>query len=282
MVTSLRAGPPPPSGAPWDVPILEAELAFIDLEMTGLDPTVDRVIELCVDRGTLRGEKRRLLRLVRPDDGRFGNERIHGISEASLSGAPTMAELAQEVLAHLEGAVLVAHGARYDVMFLEAELARLGQPRLFPHYLDTLTLSRRVFGFESHALSALCKSLGVAASPNHRADGDVDALEHVFDAVVAELKPATLRDLWHVKIGQRVARPSVMAALQQAKEAAAPVRVRYRPSGKAQQDLEIVVTTLRYDLDPPKVLGYLLPGRGRKELRVDRVLSVTPSQEVRS
>ena len=40
----------PPAGPPWDLPIAEAPLAFVDLEMTGLDAVHDRVVEVCVER----------------------------------------------------------------------------------------------------------------------------------------------------------------------------------------------------------------------------------------
>ncbi|HMJ54495.1 MAG TPA: exonuclease domain-containing protein, partial [Polyangiaceae bacterium] len=43
-----RSDPPP--GPPWDAPLAEAPLAFVDLEMTGLDPKVDRVIEVAISR----------------------------------------------------------------------------------------------------------------------------------------------------------------------------------------------------------------------------------------
>ena len=38
----------------------------------------------------------------------------------------------------------------------------------------------------------------------------------------------------------------------------------------------MVFTELRTDLDPPRVIGYQLPGRGRRELRTDRILTVSP------
>jgi DNA polymerase III subunit epsilon len=44
----------PPQGSPWDDPIDEAPLVFLDLEMTGLRPASDRVIEVCAVRA--RGE----------------------------------------------------------------------------------------------------------------------------------------------------------------------------------------------------------------------------------
>ncbi|MBV9948547.1 MAG: hypothetical protein JOZ69_16980, partial [Myxococcales bacterium] len=41
---------PPPPGPPWDLPVTEAPLAFVDLEMTGLDVARDRVVEICAER----------------------------------------------------------------------------------------------------------------------------------------------------------------------------------------------------------------------------------------
>ncbi|NUP12136.1 MAG: 3'-5' exonuclease [Polyangiaceae bacterium] len=266
----------PPAGSPWDLPIDEAPVVFVDLEMTGLDASVDRVIEVCMERvrGTVTEES--LTTLVRPDDGRHGNEHIHHIGVADLADAPLFAAIADQVRAIIDGAVLVAHGASYDVAFIEAELARLGSPLSIPHHLDTLTLSRRVYGFRSHALGALCEELGISVTRCHRAADDVRTLRRVFEAVVRELKPRTMRDLWHVKVGKRIARPGVLDELESAVASGAPVRVRYRPSGKPPVDLVLVVTSVQRDLDPPHVLGYLLPGRGRRELRADRILSVSP------
>src|SRR5919202_1767639 len=42
--------PEPPSGSPWDDALEEAPLVFVDLEMDGLRPAVDRVIEVCAER----------------------------------------------------------------------------------------------------------------------------------------------------------------------------------------------------------------------------------------
>lgn len=267
----------PPQGGPWDCPLADAPLAFVDLEMTGLDVRVDRVIEVCVQRVRGGQVEDSVSTLVAPDDGRFGNEHIHGIGAAELAGAPGFGEVAERIEALLEGAVLVAHGAAYDVAFLNAEFARVKRPVVLDFHLDTLTLSRRVYGFKSHALAPLGAELGIPIARSHRAEADVATLRGVFGAVVTELRPATLRDLWHVKVGKKVARPSVLEALEQARETGSPVVVRYRPSGKPPADLVLVVTQVQWELDPPHVLGYLLPGRGRRQLRADRILSVSPT-----
>jgi DNA polymerase-3 subunit epsilon len=266
----------PPAGPPWDSPIAEAPLAFVDLEMTGLDATKDRVLEVCVERVVNDAVVDRLETLVRPEDGTLGNETVHGIGADALATAPTFADVAERVLALLDGAVVVAHAAPYDVAFLSAELSRLGVEVDLGFHLDTLTLSRRAFGYPSHALAALAKTLEIDPGRAHRAGDDVRVLRGVFRALMKELVPATPRDLWHVKIGKRVARPALVETLKRAAGHPDPVRIRYRPSGKRPVDLVLVVRQVRTELDPPRVLGYLLPSRGQKELRTDRILSVSP------
>jgi DNA polymerase-3 subunit epsilon len=242
--------------------------------MTGLSPAHDRVIEICVERvygATIEGA---LDSLVRPEGGAFGNAHVHGIDPAEVAAAPLFSALAPRVEELLDGAVVVAHAAAWDVAFLEAELERAGRPRRIEHFLDTLALSRRAFALPSHRLSALCASLGIPHARAHRAASDVHALRAVFARVITVLAPRTPRDLWHVRVGERSARPDLVAAAVQAADHEAPVTVRYRPSRRAPEDLLFRVTGVRTDLDPPRVLGYLLPSHSRRELRADRILAI--------
>ena len=39
----------------------------------------------------------------------------------------------------------------------------------------------------------------------------------------------------------------------------------------------MVIVEVRSDLDPPRVMGYQLPSRSRRELRADRILRVEPA-----
>jgi DNA polymerase-3 subunit epsilon len=278
------AGPRPPAepppGPPWDDSLAEAPLAFVDLEMTGLDPAADRVLEICVERVRGGREDGALSSLCQPEGGAFGNAHIHGIDPDEVARAPSFASLVPRILSLLEGAVLVAHAAAWDVAFLEAELARAGRPVRFAHYLDSLTLSRRAFALPSHRLSALCAEFGIVQGHAHRAASDVASLREVFAKIVSVLSPRTPRDLWHVRVGQRVARPDLVAAAIHAIDHDAAVTVRYRPAHRPPEELVFRVTAVRTDLDPPRVLGYLLPSRSRRELRADRILAIAPHHPV--
>jgi DNA polymerase III subunit epsilon len=269
----------PPPGPPWDAPISEAPLAFVDLEMTGLDPKTDRVIEVAVTRRRGTVVECSFASLVNPGTGVSFKTDVHGLGPSELMDAPRFADVARRVEEACAGAVLVAHGAWWDVTFLEAEFARLGQAVRFPFYLDTVTLARRAIKSESHSLEALTRLFGIDRGIAHRAGDDVRSLIALFERLLAELSPASARDLWHVRIAERHARPEIVERCLAFAGAGVPARLLYRPSHKAPRSFEAILTLVRTDLDPPRVLGYSLPGRGRFDLRSDRILAITHTTE---
>ncbi len=266
----------PPAGAAWDLPLSAAPLVFVDLEMTGLDAARHRVIEICVER--VEGSAvERMSTLVKPPGiaDPIGNVRYHGIVAAQLEGAPSFADISGRVLHLLREGVVVAHGARWDVAFLAAELARAGVDWSCPHYLDTLALSRRLIPARSHRLHLLARDLGIDSPQPHRADNDVAVVRALFDHLTAALD-ATPRALWTLANDKRSVKPGILEAAQQAVNLGRPARVCYRPSGRPAQELLFHATAVRRDLDPPVVLGYLQPTRGRRELRADRIVTFEP------
>src|SRR5207249_2150791 len=153
-----------------------------------------------------------------------------GLDSAQLAGAPRFQSIAHEVVAILGGAILVAHGAKWDVRFLLAECARCGLDLRLEHWLDTLSLARRVFAFQTFSLGALCTALGIERGQAHRAESDVYATRELFDRCVAVLAPVSPRDLWEVRVGERRARRAVVDACFKAAARGAPVTVVYRPA----------------------------------------------------
>jgi DNA polymerase-3 subunit epsilon len=257
--------------------VAEAPLAFVDLEMTGLDTERDRVVEICVDRCVGSVSVQRIATVLDPGERVGGAAQVHGIDAAEVAGAPRFADVAAEVQGVLQGAIVVAHAAPWDVAFLAAEFRRAGLSFALEHWLDTLVLARRAFAYPSYSLDALCRELGIDRGRAHRADSDVAAMRVVFDRCVAVLAPASARDLWDVRVGERRARPSIVIACEAAVKHGLPILVTYRPAHRRPQSLEMVLLEVRSDLDPPSVVGYLLPGRGRRQLRADRILRIEPA-----
>ena len=63
---------------------------------------------------------------------------ITGITQAMVADAPRIEQLVPDLLEFLEGAVIVAHNAPFDVGFLNYELQRLKGRRLGEGAIDTL------------------------------------------------------------------------------------------------------------------------------------------------
>ena len=103
------------------------------------------------------------------------------------------------------------------------------------------------------------------------------ALREVFARCVEVLAPASVRDLWEVRVGERRARPTIVEACEAAVKHGLPVAVTYRAARRPPEPLSMVLLEVRSDLDPPGVVGYQLPGRGRRQLRADRILRIEPA-----
>ena len=237
--------------------------------MTGLDARRHRVIEICIERWRGDVQEDRLESLVRPEPltETVGNHHVHGIDAASLESAPTFAELLPRIDALLDGAAMIAHGARWDAAFLRAETRRAGHEPERGHHLDTLALARRLIRAESHGLAALAESLGIANERPHRAANDVAVTRGLFAHLVAlmrecEPRPLTPRVLWERCVGKSIVSPEILDAAQHAIDHGQLTSVCYRASRRAPQQLQFVVTEVRRDLDPPVVLGYLHHTRG--------------------
>ena len=143
-----------------------------------------------------------------------------------------------------------------------------------PFYVDTLNLARRTLGLKKHSLDALREHFGLDRSRAHRADADVAALRAVWAKCLAALDPKTPRDIWEVRIEERKAREQILAECTEAIAAGVPVTVVYRPRSRAEEPMQMVLLQIVVGLDPPRVIGYQLPGRGRRELRADRILRI--------
>jgi len=268
-----------PGGGPsvLDGPLAACPLAFVDLEMTGLESERDRIVEVCVQRVVNGVVEEELDTLVCPD---FPSEdrterpgmKIHGIAEEAIAGAPPFAKIADEVQRLVAGAAIVAHGAEWDLKFLSAAFTRLGRTFEAPCVIDTLRLSRRAFSLPSHSLGSLAKHWNVEHTA-HRARGDVLATRAVFEKCIAELAPKSARDLAGVRIGDRVAREEILLTCEDALAKGYDLRLVYRPSGGPRAELIVRVTAMKREETPPRIIAYDVVSRGRRELRADRILS---------
>ncbi len=160
----------------------------LDLETTGGSPVHDRITEIAAVRVEGGQEVARWSTLVNPGTTISSFiQNLTGISNQMVRTAPAFAEVAPRLLELLDGAVLVAHNARFDHGFLLNEFARL-EIALRVKTLCTVRLSRRLYPQQrSHGLDALMQRHGLTSKQRHRAMGDVDVLLAWLELAAREL-----------------------------------------------------------------------------------------------
>ncbi len=160
----------------------------LDTETTGLSAeTGDRIIELgCVELVNRKLTGNNLHFYFNPDrDSHEDALRVHGISNEFLRDKPKFAELADEILAYLDGAEIIIHNAPFDVGFLNKELELLGKPPLktfVSSVIDSLVMAKEMFPGKRNSLDALCDRLEVDNSGRtlHGALLDAELLADVY------------------------------------------------------------------------------------------------------
>jgi len=158
----------------------------LDTETTGLDPYQGhRLIEIgCIELVNRIPTGQTFHRYVNPErDVPPEALAVHGISAEFLKDKPCFLEIAEDLLAFVGDAPLVAHNASFDLAFINAELERakcqaIGRERL----IDTLLLARRKFPGGPNRLDDLCTRFGIDNSrrTKHGALLDAEILAEVY------------------------------------------------------------------------------------------------------
>lgn len=161
------------------------EIIF-DTETTGLDPkTGDRLVEIgCIEmvNRVTTGETFHVY--INPErDMPAEAEAVHGLSAAFLADKPRFAEVAEEFLAFIGDAPMVAHNAGFDFGFINAELRLVGLPEVNrDRMVDTVALARVRHPGAKLSLDALCSRYGIDRSHRtlHGALLDAELLAQVY------------------------------------------------------------------------------------------------------
>jgi DNA polymerase III subunit epsilon len=158
----------------------------LDTETTGLDPFQGhRLIEIgCVELLNGIPSGKAFHRYLNPERMVPAEAfAVHGLSDDFLKDKPLFAEVAQELLAFIGDAPIVAHNALFDLGFLNAELERAGKPTITAARLvDTLLLARRKHPAGPNRLDDLCLRYGIDNSQRskHGALLDAELLAEVY------------------------------------------------------------------------------------------------------
>lgn len=109
---------------------LNRPLVFFDLETTGLDMQMDRIVQFAFIRLQVDKQMQEWQELVNPGIPIPPEAtQVHHISDAMVADKPPFKDFAPRVQAFIAGCDLAGFNvARFDIPFLQAEMERNGQP----------------------------------------------------------------------------------------------------------------------------------------------------------
>lgn len=168
-----------------DTDLYRVPLVVVDVETTGLDPKADQIIEI----GAIKimgfepvDQFNSLIASSIPltDD----IIRITGITPKMLEGQPAMNGVLKNFLKFIEGSILVAHNAEFDISMIKAACSRIGIDLEWP-IICTLKLAREFLPeLENKKLDTLARHYNLKFEERHRAIGDIKVTCDVFRQIL--------------------------------------------------------------------------------------------------
>ncbi len=162
----------------------ERRYAIVDIETTGGMARRDKITEIAIvlhDGAQVIDQYQTLINPERSIPPFITN--LTGITNDMVADAPLFCEVAKEIVLKTEGAIFVAHNARFDYGFLKEEFARLGFAYTRKQ-LCTVRLSKKMLPeLKSHSLDSLIRHFALPVDNRHRALDDALATAEVFQRI---------------------------------------------------------------------------------------------------
>ncbi len=162
------------------------EIIF-DTETTGLSANDgDRIIEIgAVEMVNKFPTGRTFHEYLHPGDREIhpDAQKVHGISLEQLKDKPSFKDILPKFMEFFEDGTLIAHNAKFDIGFFDAELKRVGEkPIDTTRVVDTLAIAKRKFPGARNSLDALCDRFGISRASRtlHGALLDSELLADVY------------------------------------------------------------------------------------------------------
>lgn len=150
--------------------------AIVDIETTGTNPKVDRIIQF----GCVLVENNEIVGRFSTDinPGQVISKQIQSLTQISnrqVKKAPFFEDIATTIYNLLEETIFVAHNIHFDYHFLNQELLRCGLSALNIPGIDTVELAQIFLPTEaSFRLNDLAESLGIEHENPHQAASDAE------------------------------------------------------------------------------------------------------------
>lgn len=109
-----------------------------------------------------------------------GNIQIHGIRPSDVADSPTTREAFELMFDWIDGDVLIAHNAPFDMGVIRKTLEVLELPVPQLEYACSLSIARKTYNLESYRLNAVAYAVGHEEFNHHDALADSDACARII------------------------------------------------------------------------------------------------------
>ncbi|WP_245662082.1 PolC-type DNA polymerase III [Melghirimyces thermohalophilus] len=173
---------------PSDRALKEDSYVVFDVETTGLSAVHDEIIELAavkVEKGEIVDRFEAFINPHRPLSATITE--LTGITDDMVKDAPDLSDVLPRFLSFIQGCVLVAHNARFDMGFLQEGCKKIGKDPVDNPVIDTLELGRFLYPrLKNHRLNTLCKKFDIDLTQHHRAIYDAEATGYLLWQMVKD------------------------------------------------------------------------------------------------
>lgn len=180
---------------------IDTTYCVLDLETTGFSAVTEKITEIGIMKykdGKVIDQFSCFVNPEKPIPARVIE--ITNITNDMVRDAETIEQVFPKMLEFINGSVLVAHNAAFDVGFLKHNAKVLGYDFDFT-YVDTLTLAQELFPqYKTYKLGRIAKNLGISVEVAHRALDDVDTTVKVFKVMLDMLEERGAQTLEEIDI----------------------------------------------------------------------------------
>lgn len=188
----------------------------LDLETTGLDPKVDKIIEI----GAVRVKSGEIVDTFQSfiNPGRMLPEKIvelTGICDDDLRNAPSIEEVLPKFLEFSGEECFLGHSVLFDYSFMKKAVVNMDKNNKYEKEgIDTLKIARKYLSaLESRRLSYLCAYYGIEQKA-HRALEDAVATHRLYQKLIEQFYKEDEKDFVPQKLVYNVKRETPITKAQ--------------------------------------------------------------------
>ncbi|MWC26528.1 PolC-type DNA polymerase III [Paenibacillus sp. MMS18-CY102] len=173
---------------PREETLADTEYVVFDIETTGLSIINCKIIELAGVKMRGGQEIGRFSTFINPHEKiPYHIQQLTNITDEMVADAPELEPKLREFISFIGDCVLVAHNARFDIGFLQANCKAIGLPEIMNPVLDTLELARFLHPtMKNHRLNTLSARYKINLENHHRAIDDSIALGGILYGLIKD------------------------------------------------------------------------------------------------